>query len=45
MVQRTYFTKGKLDPIANHIKKNQIDCVFINKELKPNQIRNITKIL
>ena len=45
ITQKLYFTKGKVDQIAAHILKNSVDCVFINSELKPGQIRNITKII
>lgn len=45
VTKKTYFTKGKLQYISEYLKLNPTDCLFINAELQPVQIRNLKKIL
>lgn len=43
--KKTYFTKGKLHYIADFLKKTDFDCLFINAELKPTQLKNLKKFM
>lgn len=45
VTKKTFFSKGKLEFIADYIRKNQMDCLYINAELKPTQIKNLKKII
>ena len=43
--KKTFFTKGKLFFIADYISKIETDCLYINSELKPTQIKNLKKFM
>jgi 50S ribosomal subunit-associated GTPase HflX len=45
ITQKFYFTKGKVEQIAKHIIDNDVDCLFVNAELKPGQLRNLKKVI
>ncbi|CAD8101602.1 unnamed protein product [Paramecium primaurelia] len=40
----TFFTKGKLAMLGQHIQSKRINAVFINHELTPLQTRNLEKL-
>lgn len=37
----TFFTKGRLTILGEHIKENQADCIFVNYPLSVIQKRNL----
>lgn len=43
--KKIYFTKGKLQYITDFLKKTDFDCLFINAELKPTQMKNLKKFI
>lgn len=45
ITKKTFFTKGKLNFIADYLNKNQVDCLYINAELKPTQVKNLKKFI
>lgn len=44
ITSKLFFTRGKAEMIARFVKNNDIDCVFINSELTPVQIKNLKKL-
>lgn len=44
ITSKLFFTRGKAESIANFVRNNDIDCVFINNELSPVQIKNLRKL-
>ena len=45
ITQKYFFTKGKIEKIVSHVINTKIDCIFVNSELKPGQIRNLKKLI
>lgn len=45
ITKKIYFTKGKLHYIADYLKLIDFDCLFINAELKPTQMKNLKKFI
>ena len=45
ITQKFYFTKGKIEELAAHVIQQNADCIFINTELKPGQVRNLKKVI
>lgn len=45
VTKKTYFTKGKLHFLAEYLRRNQLDCLYVNAELKPTQVKNLRKYL
>lgn len=45
ITQKLYFSKGKVDFLAQKIKETKADCLFINTELKAGQVRNLVKVI
>ena len=45
MTQKTFFTSGKLDIITSYLQYHDADCLFINTELRPGQVRNLKKVI
>lgn len=43
--KKTFFTKGKLFFIGDYLARNEADCLYINSQLKPTQIKNLKKFL
>ncbi len=45
ITKKVFFTKGKLHYITDYLKQTNFDCLFINAELKPTQIKNLKKFI
>lgn len=45
VTKKTFFTKGKLHFLADYLHRNPADCLYINAELKPTQVKNLKKFL
>ena len=45
ITKKIFFTKGKLEYITEHLKRSNFDCLFVNAELKPTQIKNLKKFI
>lgn len=44
ITQKLFFTRGKAEVIGEFIRSQNVNCVFINAELGPGQIRNLKKL-
>ena len=45
ITRKTFFTKGKLHYLTDYLKQTPFDCLFINAELRPTQLKNLGKFV